>query len=82
MLKIKNNYNSGYDVKTVIDGTVQVRVYCENKLVDDVCVALPKLGVECGGEAMVYAYMKKHMLGTDKKYKFEIQPNRLWLMEL
>ena len=79
-LSVKNDYPENTNIKTVIDGTLQVSVYCNEILLDDVCVALPYDGVGCNKTRNIYTYLKSVIIDYSK-YRFEIKPNLLWLME-
>lgn len=71
------------------DGILRVKLFCDDTtdvLVDDFYVALPENGVPCGGDAGVYYYPEKYMIPIDKKtktrkYRCEISPHKLWIME-
>lgn len=80
-IAINNCYKKNPDIETVIDGTVQVKVYCDEVLVDDMCIALPKFGVECGKCKKLSVNMLKYMIGKNRKYRYEITPNKLYLLE-
>ncbi len=83
-LTVTNNYNKDLPegMEITMDGTVQVKVFCDDIPVDDMCVALPVFGVCCGCTEKINAYPKKYMIdGECRKFRFEIVPNKLWLME-
>ena len=79
-LSITNNYSENSDIKTVIDGTVQVAVFCDGLAIDEVCVALPYNGVACNKTQKAHTFLNRAMIGK-REYTFEIKPNMLWLME-
>ena len=58
-----------------------VKLYCDEILVDEFFVALPENGVAWGEETIVKQYPTKHMIGENRKYRFEFSPHNLWLME-
>ncbi len=80
-IKNNNSNRENSDLEMVVDGTIQVKVYCGSALVDDITVALPWDGIAHGSEKYVSVPMKKYMIGDDRKYKFKIEPNALWLIE-
>lgn len=82
---IKNNYASyeteSNGIPVAIDGVLMVKLYCDEILVDEFFVALPENGVAWGEETIVKQYPAKHMIGENRKYRFEFSPHNLWLME-
>ena len=80
-LSLRNNYNKKPDITTVIDGTVQVKVYCDGYLLEEVCVALPCYGVRYKESVSVSTYLHYKMIPGKVNYSFQIEPNLLWLME-
>ena len=79
--EIKNDYEAKKELTTVIDGTFQVKIYCDEIFVEEICVALPKFGVECGKTAKVSMFTYKYMTGKNRNYRFEISPNKFYLLE-
>ena len=84
-ISFKNTYDkdlpSDYDF--VMDGTVQVKVFCDGIFVENVCVPLPLNGVPCyDGKGEKTVHMTKYMIDSyDRKMTFECSPNNLWIME-
>lgn len=83
-LRVTNHRpNDDPQVKKAIDGTLLMRVYCEDILLDTVCVTLPRNGVPCDKGYIVRAYpLAQYMIeGEKRNYRCEFEPIRLWMIE-
>ena len=80
-VSIRNNYCKKMDVTTVVDGTIQVKVFCDGNLLEEVCVALPCYGVRSRKTNVVKTFLHYKMIPGKANYSFETEPNFLWLME-
>lgn len=84
ILKLKTNYKTNLEpsMKKVIDGTIQAKVFCDDILVDSVCVPLPMYGLSLTEQCSTdLVYSRKRMKGKNRNYRIEFEPNSLWLME-
>ncbi len=83
-LQIQNTYSTTVapSIEKVTDGTLQAKIYCDDILVDDVCVAMPQLGLKLDNKTNIRITSRKFMIGNDRNYRLEFSPNKLWLMEL
>ena len=84
-IKCNNTYvpNVPDGVKMSIDGSLIAKIYCDkNTLIDEVKVALPLYGIECGKEETLKGVSEMHMDGEHTNYMVKIFANDLWLAEL
>ena len=83
-LRITNRHNDDDpQVQKVIDGTLWMRAYCDDLLLDTVCVVLPRNGVSCDKRGVWSSVtLAQYMIEGDKRnYRFEFEPIRLWMTE-
>ena len=75
--------NDDPQVKKAIDGSFWMRAYCDDILLDTVCVVLPRDGVACDkGGVWKTVTLAQYMIEGDKRnYRFEFEPIRLWMIE-
>ncbi len=83
-ISIKNSYvpDVPSNVKMVTDGTLKVRLLCdEGTLIDELIVPLPSLGIPCGSSESFKGATAKYMHGEHKRFRMEFAPDKLWLIE-
>ena len=82
---VKNLYTCDLPKNMVfsLDGTIQVKVYCDDIFVDEVCCPFPSHGIRYNSSFQGKFPLKKYMIdGETRNYRFEYAPNRLWLIEV
>ena len=85
-LKISNKYKPEIDGagKMTTDGYFSIRFLCDSNLeigrIDN--YALPDYGLKCGETTEVTVLLDKYVKGIHDKYRIEITPKELWLMEV
>ncbi len=76
--ELKKEINVFGEVPTVIDGTINAKLYQNGHLTGEAYMSLPKYGI---GEKIKLEGMCLNRLNSDIPYEVQLEPYKLWYME-